>query len=86
MTYTAPTPPADAPEIVLDVRPLLADGTEPFPTIMDAVDTLPTGATLVLRAPFDPEPLHTVMQQRGFAHATVSRAPGDVVTRYWRQG
>lgn len=51
----------------LDVRPILRDGGEPFPAIMDAVQSLQPGEGLRLLATFRPVPLLTVMARRGFS-------------------
>ncbi|MEW6583401.1 MAG: DUF2249 domain-containing protein [Actinomycetota bacterium] len=82
----APTgaPPAGAPRRDLDVRPVLAAGQEPFSLIMEAVETLPDGAVLALRAPFEPKPLHRVLGAKGFAHSATELAEGDWETLYWR--
>ncbi len=50
----------------LDVRPLLAEGVEPFPRIRQAMDALAIGQSLVLRAPFEPKPLYAVFGERGY--------------------
>jgi len=78
------TPPEGAPVKDLDVRPLLAAGTEPFGAIMEAVETLGQDEVLVLRAPFDPRPLHNVLGKRGFAKVSRELAPDDWEVRYWR--
>lgn len=41
---------------------------EPFGDIMDALDGLPEDGTLVLVNSFEPEPLYTVLERRGFAY------------------
>lgn len=50
----------------LDVRPILKEGGEPFPAIMQAVQALQPGEGLRLLATFRPTPLLTVMARRGF--------------------
>jgi uncharacterized protein (DUF2249 family) len=64
---------------VLDVRPVLARGEEPFRLIMGTVESLPAGGRLTLLAPFDPRPLHNVMAARGFRHEVREEADGFVV-------
>ncbi len=54
----------------LDVRPILAEGGEPFVTIMEAAVPLETGETLLLVAPFEPVPLYQALGARGFMHKT----------------
>lgn len=71
MFGTTPTP-ADRvgrtmPERTLDVREV--DG-EPFGRIVDELETLTETETLVLINSFEPEPLYTVLDQRGFDHET----------------
>lgn len=53
---------------VLDVRPILKSGGEPFQEIMQAVQGLVPGQGLKLVAPFRPQPLFRVMEGRGFDH------------------
>lgn len=56
---------------VLDVRDI--DG-EPFNDIMDALDNLEPDETLVLINSFEPEPLYSVLEQRGFDYETTKVA------------
>lgn len=56
-----------APKL-LDVRPILQNGGEPFQEIMQAVQDLAPGQGLKLVAPFSPQPLFRVMAGRGFDH------------------
>lgn len=58
----------------LDVREV--DG-EPFGDIMDALDGLADGDRLQLVAPFEPEPLYEVLDQRGFDHETTQVAEDE---------
>jgi uncharacterized protein (DUF2249 family) len=51
----------------LDARE--TDG-EPFGAIVDALEDLPEGETLVLVNSFEPEPLYGVLTDRGFDHET----------------
>jgi uncharacterized protein (DUF2249 family) len=76
----------DAPVTVLDVRPLLAQGVEPFDAIMEAVSALPPGGSLELVAPFEPRPLYQVLARHGFAHATTQRGPAEWVVRFRQTG
>lgn len=77
-------PPAAAPRWSLDVRPILADGREPFAAIMAAVDELPRWWVLSLETPFEPRPLHNVLGRHGFLHVTRELAEDHFVTEYWR--
>ncbi|HLZ21403.1 MAG TPA: DUF2249 domain-containing protein [Ktedonobacterales bacterium] len=69
---------------VLDVRPELAQGGEPFVHIMEAAETVPAGASLVLIAPFEPAPLYAALSGRGFSHATQCVASDEWVVRFTR--
>ena len=60
-------------DALLDVREV--DG-EPFDDIMDALEGLGDGERLRLVAPFEPEPLYGVLDQRGFDHET-AQVTGD---------
>ncbi len=63
--------------LVLDVRPDLAEGQDPFAKIMQAVDQLSANQELLLIAPFEPVPLYSVLAQRGFTHSARQAAPGE---------
>lgn len=76
--------PPGAPRLLLDVRPQLAAGEEPFATIMQAAARLGDGEVLVLRSPFDPTPLHAVLARKGFLRSTRELAAGDFETSYWQ--
>lgn len=73
------------PVVTLDVRPLLAGGTEPFGHVMEAAGDVPVGGVLELVSPFDPTPLHRVLASRGFDRTTEKAGPGHYVTRYRRR-
>ncbi|HET6615716.1 MAG TPA: DUF2249 domain-containing protein [Dehalococcoidia bacterium] len=62
--------------LVVDVRPDIAAGEEPFKKIMSAVGALAPEQSLVLINSFEPTPLYAVMQQRGFSHETVRTDDG----------
>lgn len=66
---TAPTPSTDSgtTEVLLDVRPIIERGEEPFGTIMETVASL-DGRALVLVAPFEPTPLQGVLSAQGFTY------------------
>ncbi|MGX8012370.1 DUF2249 domain-containing protein [Mesorhizobium sp. ORM8.1] len=61
----------------LDVRPILAQGGEPFGAIMEAVAALAPGQGLRLLAPFKPVPLFHVLTQRGFEPLAREIGNGD---------
>ncbi|MBX5455277.1 MAG: DUF2249 domain-containing protein [Thermogemmatispora sp.] len=70
---------------LLDVRPDLERGDEPFVRIMEAATPLKRGETLVIVAPFEPVPLYGVLGGRGFSHETLCLAPNEWVVRFTRQ-
>ncbi len=59
----------DPGEVLLDVRPLIERGEEPFGTIMQTVATL-DGRSLLLVAPFEPTPLQGVLSAQGFTYSS----------------
>lgn len=61
----------------LDVRPMMAEGKEPFDAIMATVAGLTDGEEFELFAPLDPIPLYQVLGACGFAHETESLEKGD---------
>lgn len=61
----------------LDVRPILADGGEPFVLIMETAAPLKSGEILLLVAPFEPVPLYQALGERGFTHETHSADAGE---------
>ena len=68
------TDPADEGTSELDVRGI--DG-EPFGEIMGALDSLPDDGTLVLVNSFEPEPLYSVLEQRGYTYETSRAAENE---------
>ncbi len=67
---------------VLDVRPELEAGGEPFVRIMEAAAQIAPGGSLVIVAPFEPVPLYGALGGRGFAHATQRVATDEWVVRF----
>ena len=61
------------PGKVLDVRPIIDAGGEPFGDIMAAVNSLGPDEVLHLINSFEPVPLYDVMAKRGFSHVTENR-------------
>lgn len=57
----------DGAVVLLDVRPALAAGEEPFAAIMGALRELSAGHVLTVLAPFEPAPLRRVLGDRGWA-------------------
>lgn len=54
----------------LDVRPILANGGEPFVLILETAVPLRTGESLLLTTSFEPVPLYAALAARGFTHQT----------------
>ncbi|HIJ62058.1 MAG TPA: DUF2249 domain-containing protein [Rhodospirillaceae bacterium] len=61
--------------IAIDVRPLLAQGTDPLQTVLERTASLAAGGVLVLDAPFDPLPLRRLLAGKGFS--SEARRLGD---------
>jgi len=61
----------------LDVRPILANGGEPFVLILETATLLRAGDSLLLTAPFEPVPLYAALAARGFTHRTESVNTGE---------
>lgn len=60
---------------LLDVRPILAGGTDPLETILATLESLPPAGVLAIVAPFRPAPLLALLGGRGHA-PTVEALPG----------
>jgi uncharacterized protein (DUF2249 family) len=63
--------------VLLDVRPILRAGGEPFPRIMQAVKGLQPGQGLRLLATFEPIPLYAALGRQGLAHSAVKHGEAD---------
>ncbi|MFW6218153.1 MAG: DUF2249 domain-containing protein [Verrucomicrobiota bacterium] len=63
--------------MTLDVRPLLAQGIEPFGAIVEAKSQLSAGQPFVLRAPFEPLPLYNLFQNDGYQVDAKKHADDD---------
>ena len=61
----------------LDVRPILAGGSDPFAEIMAAVAALAPDQGLRIVAPFRPAPLIQVLGSKGFSHQERALLGGD---------
>jgi uncharacterized protein (DUF2249 family) len=62
---------------IVDARPILAQGGEPFDTIMAAVAALGPDEPLVVLAPFEPVPLEGVLSAQGFTWDAEALGGGD---------
>lgn len=70
---------------VVDARPTLAAGGEPFEEIMQAAAAVEPGEVLVVLSPFDPVPLHGVLGAQGFAAVSGALPNGEFRTTFLRQ-
>lgn len=62
---------------IVDARPILARGEEPFDSIMTAVSELDPDQPLVVLAPFEPVPLEGVLSAQGFTWSAETLDSGD---------
>lgn len=78
--------PADMPAetIALDVREALAAGNDPFSEIMEAVKNLQQNQALKLINTFEPTPLITILNKRGYRHFVEVKS-ADLVYTYFYQ-
>lgn len=66
-----------APLRTLDVRTILEAGGEPFGEIMKATAALEDGQGLRLLATFNPVPLYSIMEGKGYSHQERQIEGGD---------
>lgn len=64
------------PPLELDVRPLLATGRGPLPSILATVSRLEPGQAFRLIAPLEPKPLYDVLGRRGLHPDARQRSDG----------
>ena len=57
-------------EIILDVRPSIEAGIDPFKEIMRKVKSVTNGQVLHLKNSFEPLPLYSILAEKGFDHWT----------------
>jgi uncharacterized protein (DUF2249 family) len=69
----------------LDVRPIIAEGVEPFAKIRAAVDALQLGEGLSVVAPFLPSPLIEKLNSEGFQSRVERQNGNSWVTHFWRE-
>ena len=62
---------------VVDARPIIGSGGEPFDQIMAAAADVEPGGVLVVIAPFEPVPLEGVLGSQGFDHQVFELSSGD---------
>lgn len=63
--------------VVVDARPILAGGGEPFAEVMEAATRVREGEVLVVYAPFEPVPLEGVLGEQGFSYLADELENGD---------
>jgi uncharacterized protein (DUF2249 family) len=68
----------------LDVRPLIAKGTEPFAAIRAKIDMLKPREGLTVIAPFLPSPLIEKLHSEGFRSTASRHADGAWAVNFWR--
>lgn len=71
---------------IVDARPVIAEGGEPFDLIMAAAADVEPGGVLVIFAPFEPVPLEGVLGSQGFEHQVVELSTGDFRVAFRRTG
>jgi len=54
-------------ELFMDVRPLLAQGSDPLQSVVELAAAVEPGGRFTLAAPFNPLPLRRVLSQMGFS-------------------
>ncbi len=73
------------PALILDVRPDIEAGNDPFKRIMSSIKNLSEGDVLKVINSFEPIPLINLLRQKGFAVEVARPEPGVVVS-YFRKG
>jgi len=70
---------------LLDVRPILARGDDPFSKIRKTVDALRPGQRLSVIAPFLPSPLIEKLSSEGFRSNAQHQPDGAWIVNFWRE-
>ena len=63
----------DFREVLLDVRPVIESGTDPFKSIIRTVKEMNEDEMLHLINSFEPVPLYSVMHTKGYTHSSEKR-------------
>lgn len=71
---------------ILDVRPILSKGGEPFGLIMKEIKTTSDNGALKLIAPFKPAPLFNVLAAQGWTHYIESEIDNDWTIWFIKDG
>jgi hypothetical protein len=69
---------------ILDVRPILAIGAEPFSKIRESIDALGDNEGLSVIAPFLPSPLIEKIGSEGFESRVERQPGGSWIVQFWR--
>lgn len=93
--YPQPNPKGD-PDLIadlseekvhpLDVRSELADGKDPFPSIMKALEQVPPEGALKLINSFEPIPLIRKLERKGYGHYVEEKGKELVITYFRKKG
>ncbi len=67
----------------LDVRPIIADGIEPFAKIREAIDALGPNEGISVIAPFLPSPLIEKLESEGFQSRVERHIGGGWTVQFW---
>lgn len=67
---------------LLDVRPMLSGGKDPFAAIMQAIGGLAPGKGLVVRAPFEPKPLFGILASKGYKGRSLRLEENDWLAEF----
>lgn len=71
--------------IELDVRPILSAGGDPLGTILNAIQTLEKDNALKIINSFEPQPLISLLEKKGFSHWTDRLGDHLVHTWFYRK-
>ncbi len=70
----------------LDVRPILAGGTDPFQAIMTSLKEIPSDGTLLVINSFEPIPLLNKLKTQGYAYTVERPKDGSVHSYIYKSG
>jgi uncharacterized protein (DUF2249 family) len=70
---------------ILDVRPILVKGVEPFSKIRESIDALEPDEGLSVIAPFLPAPLIEKLGSEGFESRVERQVGGGWTVHFWRE-
>ena len=70
---------------ILDVRPILVKGVEPFSKIRESIDALEPDEGLSVIVPFLPAPLIEKLGSEGFESRVERQIGGGWTVHFWRE-